>query len=163
MLRASAILSVLSVVACVQPAPTYPASAYSSQPAYLDNMTAQDYSSQSADPEGAQPGYPQGYNTGYPAGYPAGTEDQAPYQQPQYEQQQYQPRYQQPYQQQYAQQQPPQAECKSAYGTTACGYNCVAAYGEVKCAAQPNGACDAAYGKVTCTEASQGVYGGYGG
>jgi hypothetical protein len=46
---------------------------------------------------------------------------------------------------------PPQQECKSAYGTTACGYGCVAAYGEVKCASQPGGTCGAAYGQVTCS------------
>ncbi len=43
-----------------------------------------------------------------------------------------------------------QQECKSAYGTTACGYGCVAEYGVVKCASQPGGTCQAAYGQVTC-------------
>lgn len=43
------------------------------------------------------------------------------------------------------------SECKSAYGTTACGYGCVAAYGEVKCASRPGGVCQAAYGEITCS------------
>jgi hypothetical protein len=38
----------------------------------------------------------------------------------------------------------PPAECKSAYGQTECGYGCVAAYGEVKCAKTPEGRCQAA-------------------
>jgi hypothetical protein len=45
----------------------------------------------------------------------------------------------------------PQAECKSAYGTTACGYSCVAAYGEVRCADRPDAVCSAAYGSITCS------------
>jgi hypothetical protein len=45
------------------------------------------------------------------------------------------------------------AECKSDYGTTQCGYGCVAAYGVVRCAQQPGGVCHAAYGSVTCTDA----------
>lgn len=44
----------------------------------------------------------------------------------------------------------PPAECKSAYGQTGCGYGCVAAYGEVKCAKTPQGRCQAAYGEITC-------------
>lgn len=40
--------------------------------------------------------------------------------------------------------------CKSAYGQTACGFECVAAYGEVKCARTRFGVCHAAYGKVAC-------------
>jgi len=46
--------------------------------------------------------------------------------------------------------QPVQAECKSAYGKTACGYHCAAAYGQVKCSSNPNGACKAAYGSIEC-------------
>jgi hypothetical protein len=42
------------------------------------------------------------------------------------------------------------AQCLPAYGTVACGYGCVAAYGEVRCAATPQGTCSAAYGQVTC-------------
>jgi len=42
------------------------------------------------------------------------------------------------------------ATCKSAYGTTVCGYGCLAAYGQVKCAQTPQGTCKAAYGEVTC-------------
>ena len=46
----------------------------------------------------------------------------------------------------------PQAECKSAYGTTACGFSCVAAYGEVRCAQHERAVCTAAYGQVTCSD-----------
>lgn len=84
-------------------------------------------------PQGYPDGYPAGYQAGYPEGYPNGY-----------------PAY-------------PQEECKSAYGVTACGFGCVAAYGEVKCAVQPGGACTAAYGQVTCFEPpAQTVSGGYG-
>lgn len=44
----------------------------------------------------------------------------------------------------------PASDCLSAYGKTACGYDCEAAYGDVKCAATPQGTCKAAYGEVTC-------------
>ena len=40
--------------------------------------------------------------------------------------------------------------CESAYGQTACGYDCTAAYGQIACAQTPQGTCEAAYGKVTC-------------
>lgn len=46
----------------------------------------------------------------------------------------------------------PQQECKSAYGVTACGYGCAAAYGQVKCASRPGGICHAAYGTIACSE-----------
>src|ERR1041385_8012338 len=129
MLRASIVLSVLSVASCIAsappPAPAYGVG-YSTPNAQAQYQTtpyqSTPYEQLSADPEGAQPGYPQGYSTGYPPGYPEGTEATAGYQQPQYVQQQY-----------------PQQECKSAYGTTVCGYSCVAAYGEVKCASTPSG------------------------
>lgn len=45
-----------------------------------------------------------------------------------------------------------QAECLSRYGKSACGYGCVAAYGEIKCANNPNGTCTAAYGEIVCSE-----------
>jgi hypothetical protein len=45
---------------------------------------------------------------------------------------------------------PPGAACKSAFGKTACGYGCVAAYGDVKCAQTPEGRCQVAYGEITC-------------
>lgn len=48
-------------------------------------------------------------------------------------------------------QQGPEQACKSAYGNTACGYDCKAAYGMVRCAATPDGRCQAAHGKVTCS------------
>ncbi len=55
-----------------------------------------------------------------------------------------------------------QQECKSAYGTTACGYGCIAAYGQVRCASQPGGVCQAAYGEIACSEGSpQPAYGYY--
>lgn len=44
----------------------------------------------------------------------------------------------------------PPAECKSAYGKTECGYGCIAAYGDVRCARTPEGRCQAAYGEITC-------------
>ncbi|MCA2979976.1 MAG: hypothetical protein INH41_08865 [Myxococcaceae bacterium] len=42
------------------------------------------------------------------------------------------------------------AQCKTAYGAVVCGFDCVAAYGKVRCATTPAGACEAAYGQVTC-------------
>ncbi|MBW4445450.1 MAG: hypothetical protein KME38_00860 [Spirirestis rafaelensis WJT71-NPBG6] len=44
----------------------------------------------------------------------------------------------------------PKAECNSNYGQIACGYNCVANYGVVRCAEWPGGVCEANYGKVVC-------------
>lgn len=44
----------------------------------------------------------------------------------------------------------PAAECLSNGGTTACGYACVAQYGQVKCAQTPRGTCRAASGEITC-------------
>jgi len=44
----------------------------------------------------------------------------------------------------------PEPTCRSAYGETACGYHCTAAYGQVRCAQTPHGQCKAAYGEVTC-------------
>jgi hypothetical protein len=46
----------------------------------------------------------------------------------------------------------PQAQCLSKYGTTVCGYGCVAEYGQVKCSQVPGGVCAAAYGKITCSQ-----------
>ncbi|MBX7113472.1 MAG: hypothetical protein K1X64_03990 [Myxococcaceae bacterium] len=43
-----------------------------------------------------------------------------------------------------------EARCISAYGAKACGYACEAAYGQVKCAQTPYGACLAANGTLTC-------------
>ena len=40
--------------------------------------------------------------------------------------------------------------CKTAYGETACGYNCTANYGVVNCSSTPQGACAANYGQVVC-------------
>lgn len=42
--------------------------------------------------------------------------------------------------------------CLDAYGTTACGYDCTAAYGKVRCAQTPAGRCLAAYGQVVCAD-----------
>jgi len=44
----------------------------------------------------------------------------------------------------------PPSTCESAYGLTACGWDCTAAYGQVRCARTPQGRCEAAYGEVTC-------------
>lgn len=44
----------------------------------------------------------------------------------------------------------PQQECKSAFGKTACGYHCMAAFGDVRCAEHPDGECRAAFGEVAC-------------
>lgn len=49
----------------------------------------------------------------------------------------------------------PGAECRSAFGMTACGYHCVAAFGDVKCAATSSGACKAAFGEVVCTDGAR--------
>lgn len=46
---------------------------------------------------------------------------------------------------------PPQ-QCASGYGKTACGWGCVADYGQVKCSQKPGGVCQAASGKITCSE-----------
>jgi hypothetical protein len=43
-----------------------------------------------------------------------------------------------------------ESSCVSAYGSTACGYHCVWAYGDVQCSDTPQGACLAAYGQVRC-------------
>ncbi len=43
-----------------------------------------------------------------------------------------------------------EARCISAYGVKACGYSCEAAYGQVKCAQTPYGACTAEYGQLVC-------------
>jgi hypothetical protein len=47
-------------------------------------------------------------------------------------------------------QHPPEAECESAFGVIACGYDCKSAYGEVKCAATPDGQCEASFGDIVC-------------
>ena len=143
-----AALFVTFLVSCVAPssapyatAPAYSGAAYSgaaysggrttyaasNETAYQQTYTGYEFEPQ---PQGYPDGYPPGYTAGYPEGYPNGY-----------------PAY-------------PQQECKSAYGVTACGFGCVAAYGEVKCAANPGGACTAAYGQVSCWEpAPQNVYG----
>ena len=41
-------------------------------------------------------------------------------------------------------------ECVTAFGKTACGYNCVSGYGDVKCARTPQGECTKAYGDIVC-------------
>lgn len=46
---------------------------------------------------------------------------------------------------------PEQVQCTTAYGQTACGYDCKAAYGQLQCASAPWGRCVAAYGQVTCS------------
>lgn len=51
-------------------------------------------------------------------------------------------------------QQIPKAECRSDYGQVACGYNCIADYGKVRCADWPGGVCKADYGQVVCGPAA---------
>lgn len=51
-----------------------------------------------------------------------------------------------------------QAECKTAYGQTACGYDCKAAYGQIACARTPQGVCEAAYGQVVCWDPDRRVH-----
>jgi hypothetical protein len=46
----------------------------------------------------------------------------------------------------------PQQQCLSQYGTTVCGYGCVAGYGQVRCSRVPGGVCAAAYGSITCSQ-----------
>lgn len=55
----------------------------------------------------------------------------------------------------------PQADCRTAYGSTVCGYDCVAAFGTVKCAQTPYGACMEAYGQVTCWDPDAATRGGH--
>jgi len=40
--------------------------------------------------------------------------------------------------------------CMTSEGKTACGYHCIASYGEVRCAQRPEGICVAGSGTVTC-------------
>jgi hypothetical protein len=47
---------------------------------------------------------------------------------------------------------PQKARCETAYGQIACGFECLAAYGKIRCAATPDGACRAQYGDVVCSE-----------
>ncbi len=44
----------------------------------------------------------------------------------------------------------PRAHCEEAYGQLACGFECLARYGELKCAGTPEGMCRADGGKVEC-------------
>jgi hypothetical protein len=48
----------------------------------------------------------------------------------------------------------PPVQCESAYGMTACGYDCKAAYGVVRCAQSPWGRCLAQGGQVICSDPS---------
>lgn len=50
-------------------------------------------------------------------------------------------------------------ECLSAYGTTVCGFNCMSAYGQVKCARDPQAKCLASYGKIECGFDCKAAYG----
>lgn len=45
----------------------------------------------------------------------------------------------------------PEAECRTAFGKTACGYDCTVAFGDVKCAGSPGGRCKVAFGEITCS------------
>ena len=44
-----------------------------------------------------------------------------------------------------------EAECETAFGKTACGYDCTVAFGDVKCAGRPGGKCEVAFGEITCS------------
>jgi hypothetical protein len=44
----------------------------------------------------------------------------------------------------------PESVCLTQFGQTACGYDCKAAYGQVRCAQTAYGSCHAAYGQVGC-------------
>lgn len=44
----------------------------------------------------------------------------------------------------------PPKQCLSNFGTSACGYNCIANFGQVRCSERPNGACHANFGQVVC-------------
>lgn len=41
-------------------------------------------------------------------------------------------------------------ECRVAYGERRCGYGCLLAYGELKCAKNPGSGCLAAFGEIRC-------------
>ena len=47
--------------------------------------------------------------------------------------------------------------CLNQYGKTACGYQCLAAHGEVACANTPDGICNADGGTVTCWDPPESV------
>ncbi|MFT3694990.1 MAG: hypothetical protein QM831_17770 [Kofleriaceae bacterium] len=51
-----------------------------------------------------------------------------------------------------------ESSCLSDYGKTACGYHCIANYGQVRCSATPAGACLANYGKVVCWDPPRRAY-----
>ena len=42
------------------------------------------------------------------------------------------------------------AECKTAFGETVCGYHCMVAFGEIKCAQTPECTCTSSFGEITC-------------
>ena len=44
----------------------------------------------------------------------------------------------------------PKAKCVKYFGKVQCGYNCVTAFGENKCAECPGGNCLEAFGEITC-------------
>jgi hypothetical protein len=54
-------------------------------------------------------------------------------------------------------------QCVSVNGRTTCGFNCVVAYGQARCAQTPNGACGSGYGKVQCWDPPAYVVRHYGG
>ena len=41
-------------------------------------------------------------------------------------------------------------QCVTVAGKTTCGFNCVVAYGQARCAATPDGVCASGYGKLAC-------------
>ncbi|MCE9579217.1 MAG: hypothetical protein K8W52_39200 [Deltaproteobacteria bacterium] len=149
-MRTFALASALVIAACYLPASSPPPNgSYSGPPGgYTQAQPQQGY-----DPNQAQP--QQGYDPDQ-QGYPQQGYDP----QQGYPQQGYDPDQGYPQQQGYPPPQPsyaPQRECKSEYGTTVCGYHCVASYGQVRCADSPMGACAASYGNITCWSPSTDV------
>jgi hypothetical protein len=50
-------------------------------------------------------------------------------------------------------------ECREEYGQKVCGHNCVAEYGQVKCASRPDHNCVAAFGQIKCGKNCRQEYG----
>lgn len=53
----------------------------------------------------------------------------------------------------------PPKQCIRAYGKEVCGWGCVEAYGQVRCADRPQDRCLEAYGKITCGTNCRNNYG----
>lgn len=53
----------------------------------------------------------------------------------------------------------PKRECLEKYGKRVCGYNCVEAYGNIRCASRPDHNCVEAYGDIRCGRDCRTEYG----